>query len=99
MAEKYVIGIDVGTQGTKTAIFSESGKCCATAFEKSKLYRPSSGEVEENPEDYIHVLTGHCCWGDNPLGSFVLGTRENVLGFNTDKINLNTKRIVNNFFE
>ena len=44
------------------------------------------GMVEENPEDYIHVLAGHCCWGDNPLGSSVLGTRENILGFDTDKI-------------
>ena len=44
------------------------------------------GMVEENPEDYIHVLTGQCCWGDNPLGSSVLGTRENILGFDTDKI-------------
>jgi len=44
------------------------------------------GMVEENPEDYIHVLTGHCCWGDNSLGSSVLGTRENILGFDTDKI-------------
>jgi len=55
MSEKYVIGIDVGTQGTKTAIFSESGKCCATAFEKSQLHRPSPGVVEENPENQLNT--------------------------------------------
>lgn len=44
------------------------------------------GMVEENPEDYIHVLTGHCCWGDNPLGSSVLGPRENIPGFDADRI-------------
>ena len=44
------------------------------------------GMVEESPEDYIHVLTGQCCWGDNPLGSSVLGTRENILGFDSSKI-------------
>ncbi|RPJ17641.1 MAG: insulinase family protein [Desulfobacteraceae bacterium] len=44
------------------------------------------GMVEENPEDYIHVLAGRCCWGDNPLGSSVLGTRESIAGFDSDKI-------------
>jgi predicted Zn-dependent peptidase len=44
------------------------------------------GMVEENPEDYVHVLAGRCCWGDHPLGSSVLGTRENILGFDCNKI-------------
>jgi len=44
------------------------------------------GMVEESPEDYIHVLTGQCCWGDNPLGSSVLGTRENILVFDSNRI-------------
>jgi len=44
------------------------------------------GMVEESPEDYIHVLTGQCCWGDNPLGYSVLGTRENILGFDSSSI-------------
>jgi len=76
MAEKYVIGIDVGTQGTKTAIFSESGKCCATAFEKSKLYRPSSGEVEENPEDQVntaYVTIRKCMYYSGILSSEIAG--------------------------
>jgi predicted Zn-dependent peptidase len=44
------------------------------------------GMVEENPEDLIHVLAAKCCWGDNPLGSSVLGTRENILGFDRSGI-------------
>jgi predicted Zn-dependent peptidase len=44
------------------------------------------GMVEENPEDYIHLLAGRCCWGDHPLGFSVLGTRENILGFERNKI-------------
>jgi predicted Zn-dependent peptidase len=44
------------------------------------------GMVEENPEDFIHVLTAQCCWGENPLGSSVLGTRESIAGFDSDKI-------------
>ena len=50
MAEHYLIGIDIGTQGTKAALFAEDGRCVAEAFQKSELYQPSPGVVEENPE-------------------------------------------------
>ena len=50
MAEKYLIGIDIGTQGTKAALFAEDGGCLAEAFQSSDLYQPSPGIVEENPE-------------------------------------------------
>ncbi len=56
MPEKFVIGIDIGTQGTKAAIFSGSGKCFSTAFEKSKLCQPSPGIIEENPEDQVNSV-------------------------------------------
>ncbi len=38
--------------------------------------------VEDSPDEYIHVLSGRNFWGDNSLGRSVLGTRENVAGFN-----------------
>ena len=38
--------------------------------------------VEDSPEEYIHVLSGRNFWGNNSLGQSVLGTRENVAGFN-----------------
>jgi predicted Zn-dependent peptidase len=38
--------------------------------------------VEDSPDEYIHVLSGSNFWGDNPLGRSVLGTRENIAGFN-----------------
>lgn len=44
------------------------------------------GMVEDNPDDYIHHLSGQNFWGDNPLGRSILGTTENVLGFSTDAI-------------
>ncbi len=44
------------------------------------------GMVEDNPEDYIHVLSGRHFWGDNPLGRSVLGSRENVRGFDDNAI-------------
>ena len=50
---KYVIGIDIGTQGTKTALFDENGSCVAEALEKSELARPEPGAVEEDPEKQV----------------------------------------------
>jgi predicted Zn-dependent peptidase len=38
--------------------------------------------VEDSPDEYIHVLSGSNFWGDNSLGRSVLGTRENIAGFN-----------------
>ena len=47
---KCLIGIDIGTQGTKAALFAEEGKCLAQAFRPSDLYQPKPGVVEEDPE-------------------------------------------------
>ena len=56
MAGKYLIGIDIGTQGTKAALFTEDGQCLAEAFQKSELYQPSPGVVEENPETQVRSV-------------------------------------------
>jgi xylulokinase len=47
---RTLIGVDIGTQGTKAALFTEVGECLAQAFVPSKLHRPSPGVVEEDPE-------------------------------------------------
>jgi predicted Zn-dependent peptidase len=44
------------------------------------------GMVEDNPEEYVHVLSGYNFWGDHPLGRSILGTPENVLGFDVAAI-------------
>ena len=44
-----LIGIDIGTQGTKAAAFDADGTVVATAFEASRLSRPRVGVVEEDP--------------------------------------------------
>ncbi len=44
------------------------------------------GMLEDNPDDFIHVLLGEAFWGKHPLGQSVLGTRENLLQFNSDTI-------------
>lgn len=41
------------------------------------------GMVEDNPEEFIHVLLGKAFWGDHPLGQSILGTRENLQRFNS----------------
>ena len=47
----YVIGIDIGTQGTKAALFDEEMKLITTAFEESRLISPKPGTVWQEPDD------------------------------------------------
>jgi predicted Zn-dependent peptidase len=44
------------------------------------------GMLEDAPEEYVHLLSGHNFWGDHPLGRSILGTRDNILNFNTQAI-------------
>ncbi|KPJ76992.1 MAG: hypothetical protein AMJ54_09480 [Deltaproteobacteria bacterium SG8_13] len=44
------------------------------------------GMVEDNPEEYIHLLAGRAYWGENPLGRSILGTRENIRTFSSDTL-------------
>lgn len=53
MAQSYIIGIDIGTQGTKAALFTESGESVAEAFQSSKLEQSAGGVVTEDPEEQL----------------------------------------------
>ena len=44
------------------------------------------GMMEDTPDDYVHTLAGSTFWGDHPLGRSVLGTRENLLQFDADRL-------------
>jgi len=44
------------------------------------------GMVEDNPEEFIHILTGRTYWGEHALGRSILGPRENVSRFDAEKI-------------
>ncbi|MEW6230559.1 MAG: FGGY family carbohydrate kinase, partial [Bacillota bacterium] len=44
----YLVGVDIGTMGTKAAIFDESGRLLGSAFEESSLVYPRSGWVEQD---------------------------------------------------
>ncbi len=50
MSRDLFIGVDIGTQGVKAAIYDGEGLCFVDAFQKSVLHRPSAGTVEEDPE-------------------------------------------------
>ncbi len=47
----YVIGIDIGTQGTKAALFDDKMELITTAFEESRLISPKPGTVWQEPDD------------------------------------------------
>ena len=48
----YVLGIDIGTSGTKTILFDEKGKEISSAFKGYPLYQPKIGWAEQKPEDW-----------------------------------------------
>ena len=49
---KYLIGIDVGTSGTKSVLFDLHGNVCGECYEEYPLYQPENGYAEQNPEDW-----------------------------------------------
>ena len=53
MKPVILVGVDIGTQGTKAALFDASGKCLAKAFVKSRLHQPAPGVVEENADRQV----------------------------------------------
>ncbi|HOL95443.1 MAG TPA: FGGY family carbohydrate kinase, partial [bacterium] len=48
----YLIGIDVGTSGTKTVLFDEAGNALASATIEYPLHMPNPGWTEQDPEDW-----------------------------------------------
>jgi len=52
---KYLIGIDVGTTGTKTIIIDEKGNLIASALEEYALSTPRPKWAEQNPEDWCQA--------------------------------------------
>jgi len=44
------------------------------------------GMVDDSPDEYIHLLSGKTHWGEHPLGRSILGSRENVSGFDADVV-------------
>ena len=49
---KYLIGIDLGTSGTKTVLFDEDCRSVASATVEYPLYQPNNGWAEQDPADW-----------------------------------------------
>jgi len=48
----YLIGIDIGTSGTKTVLFDECGRPMASSTVEYPMYQPRNGWAEQDPNDW-----------------------------------------------
>jgi len=66
---KYLIGIDLGTSGTKTVLFSDSGVAICSATEEYPLYQPNNGWAEQDPDDWWNacISTVHTVLNDSGI--------------------------------
>ena len=53
---RYLIGIDVGTTGTKSMLFSDSGRIISHAYSEYPCQTPGTGMVEQNAEDWWRAV-------------------------------------------
>jgi xylulokinase len=63
MAKKYLIGVDLGTSGTKAALHRFDGSKVADASVEVPLHYPAPGVVEQDSEDFYTsaAATVRCC--------------------------------------
>ena len=52
---KYVLGIDLGTSGTKTVLFDQDGKGIASATVEYPMSQPQNGWAEQDPADWYNA--------------------------------------------
>jgi len=50
MTGDFLLGVDIGTQGVKSALFDREGRCVSSAFIPSRLIQPEPGITEEDPD-------------------------------------------------
>ncbi len=48
----FLLGVDIGTSGTKTVLFDEKGNTVASDLQEYPLYQPNIGWAEQEPEDW-----------------------------------------------
>ncbi|MEG2396892.1 MAG: FGGY family carbohydrate kinase, partial [Oscillospiraceae bacterium] len=48
----YLIGVDVGTSGTKSVLFDEKGNIIGTSSAEYELIQPQNGWAEQKPVDF-----------------------------------------------
>lgn len=52
MSQKYLLGIDLGTSGTKTVLFRQDGAVVASATVEYPMSQPQNGWAEQEPLDW-----------------------------------------------
>ena len=52
---EYLIGIDLGTSGTKTVLFDRNGGVVASALVEYPMYQERNGWAEQDPADWWHA--------------------------------------------
>ncbi|MCR5085143.1 MAG: xylulokinase [Succinivibrionaceae bacterium] len=51
----YLLGVDLGTSGTKTVLFDQQGKAVASAHASYDLRQERNGYAEQDPEDWYRA--------------------------------------------
>ena len=52
---KYAIGVDIGTSGTKSVMFDETGRVMASASAEYPLWQEKNGYAEQEPADWYNA--------------------------------------------
>ena len=60
MNDGYLIGCDVGSQGTNAALYAADGTLVASAYETYPLAYPSPAWAEQDPNDWNEAVTRAC---------------------------------------
>ena len=53
---KYLLGIDIGTSGTKTVLFDRGGNPISSSTVEYPLYQPEIGWAEQDPQDWWNAV-------------------------------------------
>lgn len=79
---RYLLGIDVGTTGTKTLLFSEKGELLGSAYKGYETSMPKVGYSEQNPNDWWDAVveTVRKVIPDENIGENVAGIAMSVQG-------------------
>lgn len=57
---EYLLGIDIGTSGTKTVLFDKDANPVEASTREYPLYQPQNGWAEQNPEDWWEAVKFTC---------------------------------------
>ncbi len=74
--DELLLGIDVGTTGTKAALVNPDGRLRALGRSEYGLHHLRPGWVEQNPEDWWQAV----CWATRQALGAIPNARDKVLG-------------------